>query len=94
MQPQHPGGYGNPNMPQGQFQHQQQFQHGMAPPMPYHMQQQQQQQLQQQQQQNFYPPNYQQMRPGPHNGPQMTHQQQPWQQDQVGLPMLFGNAIS
>ena len=89
MQPQPPGGYGqgpynpnmNPNMQQqGQFQHQQ-FQPGMAPPMPYHMQQ---------QQPMYYPPNYQQARPV-HNGHQNMiqnqnmHQPPQWQPDQVSI---------
>jgi hypothetical protein len=89
MQPQPPGGYGqgpfnpnmNPNMQQqGQFQHQQ-FQPGMAPPMPYHMQQ---------QQPMYYPPNYQQARPV-HSGHlnmiqnQNMHQPPIWQPDQVSL---------
>jgi hypothetical protein len=89
MQPQPPGGYGqgpfnpnmNPNMQQqGQFQHQQ-FQPGMAPPMPYHMQQ---------QQPMYYPPNYQQARPV-HNGHlnmiqnQNIHQPPIWQPEQVSI---------
>jgi hypothetical protein len=88
MQPQHPGGYGqglpfNPNMQQqnqnlGAYPHQQ-FQQGMAPPLPYQMQQ---------QQPNFFPPNnhhQQQMRPGLpiQNHTQIAHQPPQWQQDQV-----------
>lgn len=87
MQPQHPGGYGqglpfNPNMQQqnqnlGAYPHQQ-FQQGMAPPLPYQMQQ---------QQPNFYPPNnhHQQQRPGLpiQNHTQIAHLPPQWQQDQV-----------
>ena len=96
MQPQPPGGYGqgpfnpnmNPNMQQqqGQFHHQQ-FQPGMVPPMPYHMQQ---------QQPMYYPPNYPQAGPGHISHQNMIqnqnmHQPPQWQIDQVSISLPFHN---